>query len=168
MADPGTFDVRRQGFTRFAAEREDPQTGGGHDAALVAFTAAGSVRATWELGPGYVDRFAAAVSGMDLAEARSSFSRRPALGAMTLVRGDGAVFIARRCRHELVEVDLDTGATRHLGVPSTDLPITMVAYLGWTAALGASHTPTVPTAPELALAFLAISLAVTAFLRMHP
>ena len=45
------------------------------------------------------------------------------------------------------------------GQPNIFMPFSMVAYLGWPAALGASHTATVPTASELALAFLAISLA---------
>jgi hypothetical protein len=44
----------------------------------------------------------------------------------------------------------------------------MVAYHGWTVVLGASHTATVPTDSELALAFLAISRALIAFLRIRP
>lgn len=201
------------------------------DAALIAFDPSGNVRATWELGTGYVEGFSGVVPGMDLAanqctlyleadgvirrfnvctgafltdfitlsnaDARvhplrvlpdggllvgfrdrmERYSAAGALvrtypgysvGAMALVRGGGAVWIARRCRYELVEVDLETGATRTIGQPDIEIPFSMAAYVGWTAALGAAHTPTVPTVSELALAFLAISLGVAAFLRMRP
>lgn len=201
------------------------------DAAIIAFDVSGNVRATWELGSGYVEGFSGVVPGTDLAadqctlflEADGVIRRfnvctgafladfitlsnpegrvHPlrvlpdggllvgrvygverysaagalvrtypvfSLGAMALVRNGGAVWIAPRCRYELVEVDLETGATRSIAQPDIFMPFSMVAYLGWTAALGTSHTATVPTASELALAFLAISLALTAFLRMRP
>ena len=211
-----------------AAERENRLTGDGLNAAIVAFDPAGNVSATYELGPGYVNRFNGSVSGMDLAADQCTlflesngvvrrfnvctgtfladfamisepfwhhplrilpdggllvgFSDRMerysaagvrvrtypgfARGAMTLTRGGSVVWIARTCRHEIVEVDLETGATRHIGEPGVDMPISMVANLGWTAVLGASHVAGIPTASTVTLAFLAVALVLAAFLRM--
>ncbi|HEX6087081.1 MAG TPA: hypothetical protein VF266_21300 [Thermoanaerobaculia bacterium] len=92
-----------------------------------------------------------------------------AVRALAIADGGSRVIAATRCTESIYSIDVATGqATRvAYGLYSLELPRFIVPYLSWTAALGASHTPTVPTAGELALALLATGLAGAALLRMR-
>jgi hypothetical protein len=92
-----------------------------------------------------------------------------AVRALAISEGGSRLIAATRCTESIYNVDLATGqATRvSYGQYSLELPRFIVPYLSWTAALGASQTPTVPTASEAALGLLAVLLAGMAFVRMR-
>ena len=66
-----------------------------------------------------------------------------------------------------MEVNLESGARRFVNHTEITVTLSIVAYRGWTAALGTSHVPTVPAGSTMALAFLAVCLGLAAFLRMR-
>jgi hypothetical protein len=112
---------------------------------------------------GYVDR-------VDQFSAAGTVVRTYAVrgrGAMGIVNNGAAVWLAPRCQNRIEELDLQTGATRLLVEDSFFIPLSIVPYLSWTAALGSAHTPTVPTAGEWALALLATAVVAAALLRIR-
>lgn len=91
------------------------------------------------------------------------------LTAITLADGGTRAVAPTRCMEEIWAIDLGSAAVTRLGFDlyELELPRSIVPYAAWTAALGAAHLPTAPTASTTALALLGAMLAVAAVLRMR-
>lgn len=87
-------------------------------------------------------------------------------GAIGLEGDGGSALIAQRCANQLVALNLATGGVTHVATID-DGPLGVVAYRGWTAALGASHAADVPSLSAMALVFLGALLAFAAFARLR-
>jgi len=91
------------------------------------------------------------------------------LTAITLADGGTRAVGPTRCSEEIHAIDVASGDVIRLGFDlyELELPLSIVPYDAWTAALGAAHLPTVPTVSEVALAALAALLSFAAILRMR-
>lgn len=87
-------------------------------------------------------------------------------GAIALAEGGARGFAANLCFEELFSFDVESGASAKVGRVALDDPSTIVPYLAWTAALGASHVRSVPTLSPALLAALAAFVAIAASLRL--
>ena len=89
------------------------------------------------------------------------------IGAIALAEGGSRAFAASECWDDLLSIDLQSGAVLKVGELRIDRPRSVVPYFAWTAALGASHVPTVPAASGPVLALLGLTLVGAALLRMR-
>ena len=87
-------------------------------------------------------------------------------GAIALADGGARGFAASNCFEELFSFDVESGVSAKVGRVALDGPSTIVPYLAWTAALGASHVRSVPTLSPALLIALAAFVALAASLRL--